>query len=60
MNIDALGGTALAEQAKLTYNVACMKMAQHSENAAQYILLDSVEISNEAMEKFMAERNAQS
>ena len=59
MDISALGGTALAEQAKLTYNVACMKMAQHSENAAQYILLDSVEISNEAMEKFMAERNEQ-
>ena len=59
MDISALGGTALAEQAKLTYNVACMKMAQHSENTAQYILLDSVEISNEAMEKFMAERNAQ-
>ena len=59
MDISALGGTALAEQAKLTYNVACMKMAQHSENVAQYILLDSVEISNEAMEKFMAEKNSQ-
>ena len=34
-------------------------MAQHSENVAQYLIMDSVEISNEAMEKFMAERNAQ-
>ena len=59
MDISALGGTALTEQAKMTYNIACMKMAQHSENVAQYVLLDSVEISNEAMEKFMAEKNAQ-
>ena len=59
MDISSIGGTALAESAKAVYSVACMKMAQHSENTAQYILLDSVEISNEAMEKFMAERNAQ-
>ena len=59
MDISALGGTALAEQAKLTYNVACMKMAQHSENVAQYLILDTVEISSEAMEKYMAEQNQQ-
>lgn len=58
MDISSLGGTALTEQAKLTYNVACLKMAQHSENIAQYLILDSVEISSEAMEKFMAEKNA--
>ena len=59
MDISALGGTALTEQAQMVYNIACMKMAQHSENVAQYLIMDSVEISNEAMEKFMAERNAQ-
>ena len=59
MDISSLGGTALTEQAKLTYNVACLKMAQHSENIAQYLILDSVEISSEAMEKFLAEKNAQ-
>ena len=59
MDISSLGGAALTEQAKLTYNVACMKMAQHSENVAQYLILDSVEISNEAMEKFMAEKAAE-
>lgn len=58
MDISSLGGTAMAEQAKLTYNVACMKMAQHSESVAQYLILDSVEISNEAMQKYMAEKNA--
>ena len=59
MDISSVGGTALAENAKAIYSVACMKMAQHSENIAQYLILDSVEISQEAMEKFMAERNAQ-
>ena len=59
MDISALGGTAMTEQAQLTYQVACMKMAQHSDNVAQYLILDSVEVSNEAMEKFLAERNAQ-
>lgn len=59
MDVSALGGTAMAEQARLTYNVACMKMAQHSENVAKYLILDTVEISNEAMEKYMAEKNQQ-
>ena len=59
MDISALGGTAMAEQAKMVYNVACMKIAQHSENVAQYLILDSVEISSEAMEKYMAEKRAE-
>ncbi len=59
MDISSVGGAALTEQAQLTYQVACMKMAQHSENVAQYLIMDSVEVSNEAMEKFMAEKNAQ-
>ena len=59
MDVSALGGTAMAEQARLTYNVACMKMAQHSENVAKYLILDTVEISNKAMEKYMAEKNQQ-
>ena len=56
MDISSIG-TAMTEQARMTYEVACLKMAQHSENVAQYIIMDSVEISNEALEKFMAERN---
>ena len=59
MDISSIDGTAMAEQAQMTYKVACLKMAQHSENVAQYLILDSVEISAEAMEKFMAERAAQ-
>ena len=56
MDISSIGGTAMTESAQMLYSVACLKMAQHSENAAQYLILDSVEISQEAMEKFLAER----
>ena len=59
MDISSIGGTALAENAKAVYSVACMKMAQHSENVAQYLILDSVEISQEAMKKYMAEKAEQ-
>lgn len=58
MDISSVGGTAMSEQARMTYGVACLKMAQHSENVAQYLILDSVEVSNEAMEKYMAEQSA--
>lgn len=57
MDISSVGGTALPERAQMLYGVACLKMAQHSENIAQYLILDSVEISNEAMQKFLAEKN---
>ena len=59
MDISSVGGTALTQDAQALYSVACMKMAQHSENVAQYLILDSVEISNEAMEKFLAEKSEQ-
>lgn len=59
MDISSVGGTAMAEQAQMLYSVACLKMAQHSENVAKYLILDSVEISNEAMEKYLAEKNVQ-
>ena len=56
MDIASIGGAALTKSAKMAYGVACMKMTQHSENVAQYLILDSVEISQEAMEKFLAEK----
>lgn len=59
MDISSIGGTALTEEARMTYGVACLKMAQHSESVAQYLILDSVEISNEAMEKYLAEKSGQ-
>lgn len=56
MDISSVGGAALTESARMSYNAVCLKMAQHSENMAQYLILDSVEISQEAMEKFLAEK----
>lgn len=59
MDISSIGGTALAQEAQATYAVACMKMAQHADNVSKYLILDSVEISAEAMEKFRAEQETQ-
>ena len=59
MDISSIGGSAMAEDARAVYQTACMRMAQHSENIAEYLILDSVEISNEAMEKYMAEKRAE-
>ena len=59
MDISSVGGTALTESAQAIYAATCLKMVQHSDNVANYLILDTVEISKEAMEKFMAERNAQ-
>ena len=42
MDISSIGGTALTEQAQMNYQVACMKMAQHSENVANYLILDKL------------------
>ena len=55
MDISSIGGTALTQEAQMAYSVACMKMAQHSDNVAQYLIMDAVEISAEAMEKYTQE-----
>ena len=57
MDISSVGGTALAQEAQAIYGVACLKMAQHAENVAEHLILDTVEISAEAMEKYLAEKN---
>lgn len=59
MDISSIGGSAMAQQAQQVYAVACMRMAQHSEAVSQYLILDSVEVSAEAMEKYLAEKNAE-
>ena len=59
MDISSIGGSAMAEQTQQVYSVACLKMAQHSAAVSQYLILDSVEVSAEAMEKYMAEKNAE-
>lgn len=45
-----------AVQAKEMYGVKLIKMAQESEAVVGNLIQDTVEISNEAMQKFMAER----
>ena len=45
-----------AEQTEALYEVKLIKMQQESEAIVGDILQDTVEISNEAMQKFMAER----
>ena len=45
-----------AEQARELYGVKLIKMAQESEAVVGNLIQDTVEISNEAMQKFMAER----
>ena len=59
MDIGSIGGIALSESAQAVYSVACLKMAQHAENVSQYLILDTVEVSAEAMEKYMAEKRAE-
>lgn len=59
MDISSVGGTALSQEAQQVYSIACLRMAQHSQAVSQYLILDSVEVSAEAMEKYMAEKNAE-
>jgi len=59
MDISSIGGSAMTQEAQQLYSVACMRMAQHSTAVSQYLILDSVEVSAEAMEKYMAEKNQQ-
>ena len=59
MDISSISGSALTDEARAIYDIACLKMTQQSQNVAEYLILDSVEISNEAMEKFMAEKRGE-
>ena len=53
---DILASEMKAEQAREMYGVKLIKMAQESEAVVGNLIQDTVEISNEAMQKFMAER----
>ena len=65
MNVSAVGqaqnlieSEIKAEQAKELYGVKLIKMAQESEAVIGNLIEDTVEISQEAMQKFMAEKSA--
>lgn len=57
MDISSVGcGSAMTPEVQAQYGVKLIQMARASEQAAASVILDAVEISQEAMEKFLAER----
>ena len=59
MDISSVNGTALTPEVQTQYAVKCLKMAQESTEFAGNLIEDTVEFSNEAMQKFLAELNAE-
>lgn len=57
MDISSVGGSALSENIQNMYSVKCALMSRRTELITGALLQDTVEISQEAMEKFLAERN---
>lgn len=51
------GGSAMTPEVQAMYGVKLIQMARASEEAAASVILDTVEISQEAMDKFLAERS---
>ncbi len=57
MEINSVGyGRAMTPEVQMEYGVKLIQMARASEEAAASVILDAVEISKEAMDKFLAER----
>ena len=56
MDISSVSGSALTPEVQAQYAVKMIKMAQESEAVVGDLLQDTAEISNEAMQRFMAER----
>ncbi len=56
---DIMSSEVKSEQAEALYQVKLMKMQQNSDAIVGELLEDTVEISQEAMNKFLAERNCQ-
>ena len=58
MELSSVGGSALTPEVQTQYAVKLIQMERASEEVAGNLIQDTVEISEEAMSKFMAERNA--
>lgn len=56
MDFSSVGGTALTPEAQASYAIGCLKMAQEATKVAESIILDTVEISAEAMALYLAEQ----
>lgn len=58
MDINSVGyGSAMTPEVQMQYGVKLIQMARASEEATASVILDAVEISKEAMDKFLAERS---
>ncbi len=55
MDVSSITNSALTPEAQASYAIGCLKMAQEATKVAGSIILDTVEISAEAMEKYLAE-----
>ena len=56
MDVSSIGGSAMTPDVQANYAVKLIKMAQQSDAVVATLLEDTVEISNEAMQKFLSER----
>jgi len=56
MEISSVGGNAFTPEIQSQYAIKLMQMARESEQVAGNVLQDTVEISKEAMAKFLGER----
>lgn len=57
MDISSVGyGSAMTPEVQAQYAVKCIQMARESEAVVGDLIQDTLEISKEAMDKFMAER----
>ena len=56
-NVSSVGyGSALAPEVQAQYAVKCIKMAQQTAHVAGNLIQDTVEISQEALEKCLSEK----
>lgn len=55
MDVSSIGGAALSESIQNMYAVKCMLMSRHTDVLIGGLLQDTVEISQEAMEKYLSE-----
>ena len=55
MDISSVGSSILSQDIQMAYAVKCILMARQSEVAASSVLLDTAEISQEAMDKYLSE-----
>ncbi len=55
MDISSLSGSALTPEVQAQYAVRCIQMARQTDAIVGTLIEDTVEISKEAMDKFVAE-----